>query len=327
MKNNIGNNNMPYIKGLIYSCCANIFSRGGFYVRRLPKDQFLTFHQRPKFCEGVNFRMDSYSSEDIAIIMQGPLLSEDAFTYETVMLYRKMYPKAKVIISTWSDEDECQLKNIEQTGAYVVLSEKPAVPGLNNENMQKTTVLAGIEIAKRLSCRYVLKTRTDQRMYAENVLEYCKDLLSVFPLRIRTKASNRLVVSSLGSVTKICYGLSDMFVFGMIEDVERYFSPPDDIRIGRDKQLEEIGALAYSQQRTGDRRFMTFYIEECGHLLEWTLDNSDYYRNELFIVIDVESLDLYWPKYEPHTEYRWRRYSDAIVKQVSFRDWLIGQIK
>lgn len=46
-----------------------------------------------------------YMVDNLAIVMQGPIRKEDNFTYNTVKYYRDIYPNAKVIVSTWIDED------------------------------------------------------------------------------------------------------------------------------------------------------------------------------------------------------------------------------
>ena len=57
--------------------------------------------------------------------MQGPIRKEDNFTYNTVKYYRDIYPNAKVIVSTWIDEDANDIEKIQELGATIVLNEKP----------------------------------------------------------------------------------------------------------------------------------------------------------------------------------------------------------
>lgn len=297
----------------------NILRQHGF-----AKDAFYTFHYRPKRAdEVINFVPESMRK--VGIVIQGPLRREDDFTIETVKLYKKYYPDSPIIVSTWDTESDTDLEKVKSL-CELCVSHFDKKDG----NFQRTTSLAGISKAQELGCVYILKTRTDQRAYAPRLLSLMVKLVDEFPIRIKCAAKGRIVTCGLSTFSDRLYNTSDMFVFGWSEDVLRYFSCPEDKR-GRveTKDIEYHDYLQYqsdiSKLRIGEMWYTSHYIEALGYALKWTHEDSDYFRKELFVVLDDAMLDLYWPKYR-NEEYRWRNYKEKeSFHQVSFLEWYMQQ--
>lgn len=295
-------------------------NKKGWRIFYAGKEDFFTYWVRPKASADCIPAKSLAQEPDCAIVVQGGLVLDDHFTLETVKLYKKLFPKSPVILSSWKGEDRKELAAARRAGAKVCLSVHPENPGPNNENRQRISSMAGIRAAQKMGCRYVLKTRTDQRMYAADILTFFKELLEEFPVCIRTKAEKRIVSSSLSTFDNRLYNISDMLVFGTVKDMKKYFGAPEKKGEGQDVPYDQE---EYSRLRNGEIYFASHYIEACGHRLLWTIEDSDYYRDELFIIIDAEAADLYWPKYT-EMEYRWRRYQPSLLHQVTFRDWFLG---
>lgn len=303
-----------------------------FPPKSVKQSDFMTNHLRPKMSDKVAaFISDEIS--DVAIVIQGPLKHEDDFTLETIKLYRKYYPKTPIIVSTWDTELEPDLEliNAECGENGVVISHFRS--GDCSHNYQRASALAGVQKAQESGCRYILKTRTDQRIYAPNVLSFLVKLWNDFPLHIKCGAKGRLIACGMSTFSNRLYNISDMFVFGQTEDIVRYFSCPEDKRdfsqirkpIPDDYPTYKGYTAEYSKMRTGEIWFTTHYIESSGFELKWTFEDSDYYRNELFIIVDDAMLDFYWPKYT-NQEYRWRNYvTRDVLHEVSFMEWYMQQ--
>lgn len=289
---------------------------------------FKTYWYRPKKARDISYISKSESFKNIGIVIQGPILLENSFTLETVKLYKKLYPNCPIIVSTWSDENESELKRIKECGGIVVQSSYPEIQGHERVNYQKESSLTGIRLAKKMGCKYVLKSRTDQRIYGNNVMDYFKKLINYFPLKIDTKANKRIICCSLCTIKNRLYNISDMLLFGDINDMERYFNPKDALNtVSGLKRFNEFKEpIKWAKTRPGEIFFSTNYIENCGHKLKWTYEDSDYYRNQLFIVVDSEAIDLFWPKYT-RKEYMWRSYTDEPFETVGFKDWFGDQFE
>ena len=163
-------------------------------------------------------------------------------------------------------------------------------------------------------------------------------MLDMFPLEAKTPdgasyvPQGRVIASSLGTFSNRLYNVSDLFLFGYAKDMVQYFSCPYDERDYREieqikHECDETGdAFTYSKTRSGEIYFSTAYLESCGIELDWTMDHSLEMIKDRFIIIDQETIDLYWAKYGDK-EYKWRKYRDneRALTQLTFSDWLIKQ--
>src|ERR1035437_1783485 len=78
------------------------------------RGEFVVLRFWPRTADRVHLAEGrSPQNGSVAIILQGALLRENRFTLETVRTYRKLYPEATVIVSTWEGEDTEEIKSIE----------------------------------------------------------------------------------------------------------------------------------------------------------------------------------------------------------------------
>lgn len=298
------------------------FQRIGINISKHKKHTYFTKWERPIFEKDVTeYETDNCKGKKIAIVMQGSVTTENHFTLETVKLYRKLYPTCKVIVSTWENQNQKEINLINDAGGILVVNKYPQVIlGNNNVNLQRITSKEGIRVAKELGCEYILKTRSDQRFYASKVMTFLMNLLEKFPLQSHVKAKDRIISISTCTFRNRIYNISDMFLFGEISDIEAYFSCPEDTREHGDI-LEADDPISYSKQRPGEIYFASHYIESLGFDLKWTKEDSDKYVKDYFIIVDAESVDFYWPKHTDD-EYRFRKYANGSLKQITFKDWI-----
>lgn len=306
-----------FFKSHIFNLIRKIFLKPRSFLGIYP-----TFSFRPVKTSRIScLSQDLKQLEKISIVLQGPLQTKNNFTLETVKLYKKYYPLSPIIISTWDNSDIQLIKKIQEAGAIVCLSKLPENKGRGNINCQRISSLAGIEKARAIGCSHILKTRTDQRLYANNVLTYLLNILNLFPLKLNTKAHSRIISTSNCTFSDRLYNISDLCLFGTIDDMQRYFSCPEDT-LNIPKNVIYNNPVDFAQSRPGEIYFSTHYFENLGFKLDWTFEQSKYFLKELFVIIDCESLDMFWPKYV-NIEYRWRNYGQRNdLQQITFRDWL-----
>lgn len=332
---------MAVIKAIVKKMLKNYFSKIEKYkydiedadvesllaILNKDKEYYYTYAKRPVNINNINYRSPSFSACEIGIVIQGQIILKDHFTLQTIELYHKLYPYCPIIVSTWSDEDKTEIMKIKNIdNVHIVLSDYPKVSGHGHINYQRLNSMKGIIKAKELGCKYVLKNRTDQRLCANNVILYLKNLIDRFPLTIKCNAKGRIAVCSLSTLKDRLYNICDMLLFGYTEDLLMYFSPKEAPAFFGDSTLpdEVKDPVAYAQARPGEIFFATNYIENCGFELKWTFEDSDYYRNNLFIVFNTESVDQFWPKYGKK-EYLWRSYSSNPHEIATFEDWFVHQ--
>ena len=117
---------------------------------------------------------------ETAIVLQGPIEHKDNFTLETIRTYQKIFPSEEIILSTWNTISEKELKQFEDLGCHIVLSPYPKMSGRGNINYQITSSYAGVKKAKDIGCKYVIKSRTDQRITKSNIVDYMRNLIESF---------------------------------------------------------------------------------------------------------------------------------------------------
>lgn len=285
------------------------------------KGNFLTHHSRPIHSD--DFLCTPSLEKDIAIVMQGPVVNEDNFTYETIKMYRRIFPNAKIVLSTWEGEIRSNLVKIADLGVVVLVNRKPAYPGIANINMQLRSTMSGLNWAAEQNCSFCLKTRTDMRIYNNKALTYFTDLLSVFPvIDDRSSQKNRIIFLSDNTRKYRTYSTSDLTVFGSTDDMLKYWNPPEEAP-GTALIPKTAPMKAWSQSRYAEARFFSYYMEQLGYELDFSISQYWKFLAERFIVIDTSSVDAFWKKYDLHLENRYKNYGAERNSHIlSFHDWL-----
>jgi hypothetical protein len=295
--------------------------RFGMRVANRCGDRFVTHHTRPKFARDVGTWSDPVvAAEPFAVVMQGPVAA-DGFTLETLRTYARLMPHARRILSTWDDADPKLLDPIRGAGVEVVLSPKPPDPGTLNVNLQIVSAGAGVRRAVECGAEWVLKTRTDQRLYAPNVPEFLVSLARAFPVAPGFQQRYRVIGLGKGSQKFLPYCLSDQTVFGHAGDMLLFWTPhprSDSHPPGYRDVYRDI-----CRYHAPEAYLTSQFLRRLGRAIDWSLRDSWAAFADHFCVADVGTTDLFWPKYARASEYD-RRY-DAIEsnQELDFREWLI----
>ena len=255
--------------------------------------------------------------------MQGPVINYDSFTLKTLSLYRKNFPNAIIILSTWALGDEL-VRSLRSINVHVIQNQPPIYKGINNINLQLVTSSAGMLLAKDLGVKYVLKTRTDQCIYHPGLDIYLNNILQAFPLPVGCPIQeNRLVALSLNTFKFRMYGISDMFLYGHINDMIKYWCVPLDVREFSlmDRKNAWISWRSHALWNVCEVYLCTEFFKKIGRNLAYTLSDSYQAIRDHFIVIDQSAIDLYWHKYTLCTD-KYQR-MNLFDPQISFNDWLL----
>jgi hypothetical protein len=285
---------------------------------------FFVYHTRPHSASVMNLWSDAPATlPKTAIVIQGPPLLENDFTVETVKLYRKMFPWVSIIISTWNGEDAQALGRMRDAGTTIVQSDKPSYRGPFNVNMQIVSATAGMKKAKEIGVEYALKSRSDQRLNAPNSVEFMLSLIEAFPYKAPyPKQKKRIVACSLATLKFRPYGVTDMNVFGHIDDMLLYWGAPLDMRPqGTGKVTPTIRDFA--EARICEIYLSSEFMKAIGRPILWSLKDSwDFYSDHV-VIVDQDSLDVYWRKYEHYLDNRFTFYDSIRTDQdLTFREWL-----
>jgi hypothetical protein len=258
----------------------------------------------------------------VAIVMQGPIVIKDNFTYETLKIYKKRFPEIVIILSTWDNYSKDELTKFKKINVEIIENTKPNYFGIFNINLQIESTKNGVLKANELGAKYCLKTRTDQRIYRHDFIQFFISLLDLFPIRGHKMIRGRLISVSLNTLKYRLYGVTDMLTFGFIEDMVLYWSAEHDKRT-----LEEINVGSsvedWGRSRICEVYLVTQYLEKIGHNPIYTIKDSWRVFGDYFCIIDQCSIDLFWFKYNRWSEGKRHVNSKrGLSEELTFSDWI-----
>lgn len=301
-----------------------------YFIKIYSNNQFVTFIKRPKKINilppALLHTLDKNISTT-AIIIQGPIIYKDNFTIETIKLYRQFYPKTMIILSTWKGVKSNFIKQISELNINLIQSIPPEKKGPFNINLQIVSTCNAIKFIENIDINFILKTRTDQRFYNINTLNYLHTLISKFHLpEQKVVQQSRIITCSMNTFKYRMYGISDMFLFGTFSDIKNYFNVNLDSReIINFNLKEKINLRDYANLNFCEIYLATNYLKFIGVELFWTLSDSLLKLKNHFCIIDQSTIDLYWGKYSM-LEYRFKVYKEInLMEEITFNDWMLLQ--
>ena len=276
-----------------------------------------------------NIVLNTYASSSLAqqqklgILLQGPIILKDNFTFNMLVLYKHIYPKSEIVLSTWDIESLEEIEKIKKIGVTVLKNKKPVFYGTQNINLQLTSTKAGLNYLKEQQVDYVLKCRTDQRITKQiDFINYFLNLLKQFPLDNTKLLKGRLIITGLNSFAHRLYGVSDMLMFGNTDDMLLYW----DIDLQKEVAiLNETSPRYFMKNNIAEGYLVNTFLRNLNFNPNWSEENSNHFLKSFFIIIDKEQLDLFWFKYQRHFENYCALDGDEQMqkKNLTFADWLM----
>jgi hypothetical protein len=308
---------------LLKSILKNVVNFKGVTIGTLEKilGSYITYHLRPKASADIDISADTLNTNSkVAIIIQGPLLKKDNFTLNTIQIYKKFFSNYQIILSTWKDEDNDYLNEMRNEQIEIILNDKPSFPGIQNINYQILSTRNAVNKAREIGVDYVLKTRTDIRLYNPNSIEFLVNLLKTFPPVKESGQNKRIAFPSLNTFKYRPYSVTDIVMFGETNDMMDYWSVSFDTRT---TSPADVLIGDFSRARLGEIYLSTNYLEKIGRELKWTISDSWDAFASCFCIFDAQSIGLYWNKHDRNREYRRSRYNVTRNDQeLNFAEWL-----
>lgn len=179
--------------------------------------------------------MISERYDEFCIILQGSIAGNVEFIKESCEIYRKNFPGMLLIISTWENEDE---ENLEELQSYLhgkqdielIRNKKPDYNGRGNVNYQIVSTRNGILRAEELGCKFCFKTRTDQRFNKRDIIPYFVNILKEYK-SLEPGLKNRIIMMSYTNGScNIAFDVCDFCAFGEVSDLKKYYQQPLEMR-------------------------------------------------------------------------------------------------
>lgn len=301
------------------------FIESFFSIIKLLYKKFYTFHSRPVQTDNIeakHFLKKNHSFKTACIVMQGPIIKENDFTINTLSLYKKIFAGHSILLSTWDDESSIHIKRIEDLGIEVILSKKPDYAGIANINFQITSTSSGVMRAFDEGYKYILKTRTDQRIHSPLAIDICFAALNKFPLSKKNSLQKeRVIAFNLNTFMYRPFSISDMINFGNIHDMKKYWCVDQDQR-KIDELIEPTNLIEWSAQKLAEVYFVDNFLNNTNQPYQLSLEGSWRVLAENFCILNTYDIDLFWNKYSKK-EFRHDKYVFHRNKQINFAEWLV----
>ena len=262
------------------------------------------------------------NSKDISVIVQGPIDKKE--TPKCLKSLRKFLPQAEIILSTWQDAD---ISNLDFD--ILVQSEDPGTVLIedfkdkkiyNNINRQLVTTKAGLKKATR---KYAMKFRSDLILTSDKFLEYFDkfqargDKYNLFKHKILTNILyTRFNIKTSKNQERmiIPFHISDWWLFGLREDLNKYFLDTDLVKEPyftryfhyeeKKNKITPYGKAKFKfspEQYFGyscfARNFDDIYMEDAADYSEELMEKSRQAIVNNFIILEFKQSGIYLNKY------------------------------
>ena len=286
------------------------------------KDNYLTFHLRPKKSENFYLKSTAKTEEKFAIIIQGPIKDKFFFLKNTIEIYKKIFPNSSIIISTWENENINLINTLKKENIFILFNKEPS-KSLSNIDHQIYSTNSALKFAKEIGAKYSIKTRADIRINKNNLETFLLSLIRTFPTKKNNYIKSRIIVPSLITFKYRIYSLSDIVMFGETEDLIKYFDKETFAEGLKKFDLNENNLLKNETPIIAEIFLCSRFVNNLEGKINWELNNWWATLKNYFCVIDNSSLDLFWYKYDWEYEYRYlRTYSGKFARAIDFQDWL-----
>ncbi len=294
------------------------------FLLDLTFNNYLTYHLRPKIFKDFELESTCEISEKFAVIIQGPIQENEEFLKQTVKIYKKIFKNSLIIVSTWESENKQFIEELRNENIHIILTDDTKIKkSRSNINKQIISTNVALNFAKEQDIKYCLKTRTDQRVYNNNLESFLIALLKIFPVKKNKIIKSRIFVPPMGTFKFFLYHLTDLMMFGETEDLIKYWDK-ENYDIGLKKMgLDEKNYFINDTPLCPETFLCSRFIGKIEDNVIWDLENWWRCLKDYFCIIDNSSLDSLWLKYEWEVEYRYlKTYSDKITRTVDFHEWL-----
>jgi len=324
---------ISYIKKYINFSITNKRYKGKYLVRQnrgftfaFNLDSFFSFHLRPKKAQLINCAIDTNKELDkICIIIQGQIIQSEEFTLETIKVYKYLFPRVNIILSTWNDENTKKIEDFSFKNFYIIKSRKPTEAGELNINFQIKTMQKALKLINSIdNIKFITKTRSDCRIYDPFALTNLLNLINNFPVKKNNFLSYRIIGNSASTCKFRVYGLTDVFQFASKNDMINYWDISYYNQVLQDKNFNlNNEPIIKDTPLISEILLCSYFLYKNKVSLKWDLEHWWEVCSNYFMVVDDKLIDLYWHKHSPEIEFKFlKSYSENYPRSLNFHDWL-----
>jgi hypothetical protein len=168
--------------------------------------------------------------KNVGIVYQGPVMHEDNFTLESIKILRYVYPEIKIVLSTWENElTDYEKAEFNKVYCHIIESKQmpPELTGegrkIGHMNNQILSSQKGIEYLKGQDIEYVMKVRSDIRIYKFDFVPYLLNLLREYRADNSSIHSRVINVAFSNSLYHVPFHMTDFIWFGQVDDMNAMY--------------------------------------------------------------------------------------------------------
>lgn len=292
------------------------------------KNAFISIHLRPKNSNDVKIQINNNFNHKVGIILQGPISvngDNGEFLEETIKIYKKLFPYCKIVLSTWK-LDQIILTKFEKLNISILENTEPenkSFGSVRNTDRQILTTFTALEHLKKEGVEFALKSRTDWRIYKPNSIKFLINMILNFPPKSKNMKGRIVVTSMITSKFRI-YGLTDTLQFGYTEDLINYWDKEFFKESSERLNLGPYPKIINFTPIISETFLCVRFLHKIHHPVTWSLRDWWKTLSQYFCVVDSDSLDLLWTKYEDwfYEKRYYRSYLNSSPRAVEFSDWI-----
>lgn len=292
------------------------------FILDFTKNNYLTFHLRPKKFEDFYLESTCEIEDKIGIVIQGPIRENFDFLKNSIKIYEKIFKNSYIIISTWDTENQNQINSLSSDKVHIIFNKEPK-KSISNVDHQTLSTYEGLRYLLNKNIKYALKTRADIRINKNNLESFLISLIKHFKIRKENKLINsRIIVPSINTYKYRLYSLTDIVMFGEITDLILYFDKEPYEKGLQKFNIKKNSILMNETPVVAEIFLCARYINKIENNIHWDLENWWLSLKNYFCIIDNSSLDLFWFKYEWEYEFKYTRtYAYKFARALDFQDW------
>lgn len=239
--------------------------------------------------------MKSEIAEQIVIILQGSIKNNSCFLKETLDLYAQGFKGAEIILSSWDDEIKFLPRGLSKK-IIKVSSSKPLNPGISNINLQIVSTKNALECARKLNRKYVVKTRTDQRIAKQIGIQKI-----IEGLELNSRRDKKLIaIPSSNTFLYRIYGATDQLQISEIDNLIKYWSCDLDTRETNQSAWpfsKNLSMRQHSELKLSEVYLAFNYVKSQNDKAKFTFEDWTKALTRHFLIFEDREIGLVWGKY------------------------------
>ena len=286
------------------------------------KNNYLTFHLRPKKSEDFYLESTCEIDNKIGIVIQGPIKENFDFLKNSIKIYEKIFKNSLIVISTWDTENQNKVNTLISDQVHIIYNKEPK-KSKSNIDHQTLSTYEGLKYLLNKNVKHALKTRADIRINKNNLETFLMSLIKYFPVNKKNEFINsRIIVPSINTYKYRLYSLTDIVMFGEVSDLIIYFDKEPYEQGLQNFNIKQNSILINETPLVAEIFLCARYIKKIENNINWDLEGWWKSLKNYFCIIDNSSLDLFWLKYEWEYEFKYTRtYAHKFARALDFQDW------